>query len=78
MKDQSTETNNIGNLPGEYSLDDTGLGTVKILPQEDSIRLLEVLTRTMAGRLDQTFNNMPADICMDQGEGAKHRRQQRK
>ena len=34
-KERSTDANNVRNRPGEYTLDDTGLGTGKILPQED-------------------------------------------
>ena len=65
VKDRSIENNNAGNRPREYTLDDTGLVMGTIRPQEDSIRLLKVTTRTMAGRLTQTVNNLPVDICMD-------------
>ena len=77
-KDQITDLNNTGNWPREYTFDDTGLGTGKIRPQEDSIRLLKYPTWTMAGRLVQTVKNMPVDICTDRGEGAEHRRKQRR
>ena len=77
-KEHSTNVNNVGNQPGEYTHNNTGLGTGKVRPQEDSIRLLKVPTQTMAGRLAQTVNNLPADICMDVGEGAERQQQQRK
>ena len=75
-KEQITDVNNTGNLPREYTLDDTVLGMVKIQPQEDSIRLLKGLTRTMAGRSTQTVNNLPADMSMDKVKGAKQRHKQ--
>ena len=77
-KERSTNAKNVRNRPGEYTLDDTGLGTGKIRPQEDSIRLLKGTTQTMAVRLAQTVNNMPVDICMYWGKGAEHRHQQHK
>ena len=77
-KEQITDLNNVVNLPREYTLNDTGLVTGKILPQEDSIRLLKVPTRTMDRSLAQTVNNLLADVFMIRGEGAGHRRQQRK
>ena len=75
--ERSTDVNNVDNRRREYTLNDTGLGTGKIRPQEDSIRLLEGPTRTMAGRSAQTDKNLPADKCMIRVEGAEHRRQQR-
>ena len=66
-KERSTENNDVRNIPGEYTLNDTGIGTGKIRPQEYSIRLLKGPTRTMAGWSAQTVNNMPAGVCMDQG-----------
>ena len=77
-KEQRTDVNNIGNTPVEYTLDDSCLGKGKIWPQEDPIRILEGPTQIMAGRSAQTVNDMPADICMYQGKGAEHRRQQRR
>ena len=64
-KGKSTNVINTENLPREYTLDDTGLGTGKIQPQEDSIRLFKGPNRTMDGRSAQTVNNMTADIYMD-------------
>ena len=75
-KEWDTKVDNLRNLTGEYTLDDTGLGTVKIRPQEDSIRLLKGPTRIMAGRLAQTVNNLPAGVCMYQCKGTEHRQQQ--
>ena len=75
-KEKSNDVKNTGNQPREYTLYDTGLGTGKILPQEDSIRLLKVPTRNMAGRLVQTVNNRPVDVWMDQGKGAEHQLKQ--
>ena len=65
---------NIGNGPGEYTFDDTRLGTGnKYEPQEESIRFLEGPAQTMAGRLAQTVNDLPVDVCTDRCKGAKHR-----
>ena len=75
-KEQRTDVNNTDNLPLYYTLDDIGLGTGKIRPQEDSIRLLKVPTQTMDGRSAQKVNNLSADICIDRGEGAENRQQQ--
>ena len=72
----SLNANNVGNRPGEYTPDDTGLGTGKIQPQEDSIHLLEGPTRTMAGRSSPTVNNLTADKCMDRGKVAEHQHKQ--
>ena len=77
-KEQIIDNNNVDNLPREYTLDDTGFGTVKIRPQEDSIHLLKGCTRTMAGRSAQTVNNMFVDICIYRGKGAVHWQQKRK
>ena len=77
-KEWDTKVDNLRNLTGEYTLDDTSLGTVKIRPQEDSIRLLKGPTRYMAKRSAQTVKNLPAYICMDRGEGAEHRQQQQR
>ena len=77
-KERITNNNDVRNIPGEYTLNDTGVGTGKIRPHEDSIRLLEGPTRNMAGKSAQTVNNMPAGVFMDQGKGADHRQQKRR
>ena len=71
-KEHSTGVKNIGNWPIEYTHNNTGLGTSKILPQEYLIRLLKGPNQTIAGRSAQTVNNLPAYICMDRGEWAEH------
>ena len=44
----------------------------KLEPQEDLIRLLEDPARTMSRRSAHTYNNLPADICMDRLDGVDH------
>ena len=77
-KERVTDANNVGNRPLGYTLDDTGLVTGKIRPQEDTICLPKGRTQTMSGRLAQIFNNLPTDICMIRGEGEDRRCQQRR
>ena len=71
-KELSTDTNNVNNRPREYTLDDTGIGTGKIRPQEYSIHLLKGPTQNMAGGSAQTVNNLLAGVCIDIGKGEKH------
>ena len=75
-KERSTDVNGVGNQPREYTHNNMGLGTGKIRPQEYLMRLLEGPTRNMAVRSAQTVNNLPADMCMNRGKGAGHRRHQ--
>ena len=63
-KEKIPNLKNTRNWPIEYTLDETGLRTGKIRPQEYSILLLKGPTWTMAGRSAKTVNNAQNSIMV--------------